>query len=139
MAKTGDEKKDGVSIQQIENFGKHNRIEIFFCIAFILASFFSFLFYGPGWSVYAAGIGSVVAVWLPKPIGRFMHAVFKFCVEQQKTTRLVIAIVGIVLSIFLPPLVFLSIGLMAGRGAIRYTIDAIKMSGCCKHEDEHHE
>ena len=137
MAKTDNEKKDGVSIQQIENFGKHNATEIFFCVVFILASLFSFLFYGADWSIYAAGLGAAVAVWLPKSIGRFMHAIFKFCVEQQKPTKLVIAGVGVVLSIFLPPLIFLCIGLLAGRGSIRYTQDAIKMSSCCKGSSDH--
>ena len=133
MAKTGDEKKEGVTVQQIENFGKNHRIEIFFCIVFILSSFFSFLFYGPGWSIYAAGLGGVVAVWIPKLIGRASHGVFHFCASQQKVTRIVIAVVGFVLSIFLPPLIFLCIGLMAGKSLHRHA------SGCCKEhcEDDH--
>ena len=140
MAKAGNDKKEGVTVQQIENFGKKHRTEIFFCIVFILSSFFSFLFYGPGWSIYAAGLGGVVATWIPKHIGRMIHAAFHFCITKQRTTRIIIGVIGIILSIFVPPLIFLCIGLMAGRGFNRHAIDCMKMSGCCKEscEEDHH-
>lgn len=141
MAKPGDEKKEGVTVQQLESFGKNHRIEIFFCIVFILASFFSFAFYGAGWSIYAAGIGGVVSVWIPKVIGRIAHGAFRFCISQQKVTRIVIAVVACILSIFLAPLVFLCIGLMAGRSFHRHAMESMKMSGCSKEscgDDEAH-
>lgn len=136
MAKSGDEKKEGVTVQQIENFGKHHRIEIFFTIVFILSSFFSFLFYGPGWSIYAAGIGAIVAVWIPKYICRIAHGAFHFCATQQKITRIVIGVAGFILSIFLPPLIFFCIGLMAGRSFHRKAIGCHKEK-CEDNNDSH--
>lgn len=136
MANMGDEKKEGVTVQQIENFGKKHRIEIFFCIALILASCFSFPFYGPAWSIYAAGLGGAVAVWIPKHVGRIVLATMHFCLKQQRVTRIVIAVIGIVFSIFLPPVVFLCLGVVAGRSLHRHAIDAMKISD--HHDSEHH-
>lgn len=140
MAKTGDGKPDGVTVQQIENFSKKHRIEIFFCIVFILSSFFSFVFYGPGWSVYAAGLGGAVAIWIPKFIGKGSLAAMHFCLKQNRITRIVIGVIGVVFSIFLPPLVFLCIGLIAGRNFHRQAIESMKMGGCSKDScnEEHH-
>jgi hypothetical protein len=135
MAKPGDEKKDGVTVEQLENFGKHHRIEIFFCILFILSSFCSFLLFGPGWSVYGAGLGGIIAVWIPKYVGKIALATFNFCVTQHKVTKIVIAVFGIILSIFVPPLIFLCIGLMAGRGFHRHAAESIKMKGSHDSED----
>lgn len=137
MAKMDEEKKDGVSVQQIENFGKRYHVEIFFTIVFILASFFSFLFYGPGWSIYAAGIGGVIGVWIPKHIGRIAHGTFRFCNKQQKVTVIIIAVVGIILSIFLPPLIFLSIGLIAGRSFHRHAAESSGGNSSKGNSDRH--
>lgn len=115
-----DEKKDGVTVEQLEHFGKKHHVELFFSIIFILASIFSMLFYGPGWSIYAAGIGGIVAVWIPKAIEKAYLATFKFCSTQQKATCIVVAVAGLILSIFVPPLIFLFIGMMAGKGFVKF-------------------
>lgn len=137
MAKNSDEKKDGVSIQQIENFGKRYRIEIFFSILLIVASCFSAPFYGMGWSVYAAGLGGAVAVWIPKQIGRMTLAIAHFCLKQQRVTRIVIACIAFVFAIFIPPLVFLFLGLVGGRNLHRLVIECAKTCGSCKDEEHH--
>jgi hypothetical protein len=140
MTKTDADKKDGVTVQQLEHFGKKHCIEIFFCIMFIFSSFFSFVFYGPGWSIYATGLGGAIAVWIPKLVGRAALGTLCFCLKQQTVTRIVIGVVGIVLSIFLPPIVFLCIGLVAGRSFHRHTIEAMKKGDACRgcdHDDHH--
>ena len=124
MDNMDEEKKDGVSVQQIENFGKRFHIEIFFTIIFILASFFSMVLYSHGWSIFGLGVGGVVGVWIPKHIGKIAHATFGFCHRQQKVTVIVIAVVGVILSIFLPPLIFICAGLMAGRSFHRHAHEA---------------
>ncbi len=124
MAMHDGEKKDGVTVKEIENFGKSHRFQIFFCVAFILASFFSFVFFGAAWSIYLAGLGAVVGVWLPKQIGKLIHSVFHFCLKQERVTRYVIAGVGLIVSVFLPLLIFLCIGLIAGRSIHMHTNDS---------------
>lgn len=125
MAKQDGQKKDGVTVKEIENFSKKYRFQIFFCIAFILASFFSFVFFGPAWCIYLTGLGAVVSIWIPKHIGRAAHATFRFCLKQEKVTRIVIGCAGVVISVFLPPLIFLCIGLMAGRSFHRHGSESI--------------
>lgn len=107
--------KEGISVQEIENFTKKYRFEVFFCLAFILASFFSFIFFGPAWSIYLAGLGGILGMWLPAKIEKMCNSVLKFIFKQEKVTQIVLGIVGWILSIFLPPLVFLFLGLMGGK------------------------
>lgn len=126
MAKQEGEKKEGISVKEIENFGKKYRFQIFFCIAFILASFFSSLFFGVEWSIYLAGLGAVVGIWIPKQIGKIAFATFRFCLKQEKITRIIIGCVGIIISIFLPLLIFLCIGLMSGRSFHTHGVETIQ-------------
>lgn len=120
MAKQEGDKKEGVTVKELENFGKRYSFQIFFCLAFILASFFSFVFWGAAWSVYLAGLGGVVAIWIPAHVNRIIQSTFRFCYKQEKVTRIIIGCAGIIVSIFLAPLIFLSIGLMAGKCAHRH-------------------
>jgi hypothetical protein len=136
MAKQSDEKKEGITVEQLENFGKSHRIEIFFCIIFILSSICSFFLFGPGWSIYAAGLGGIIAVWMPRHVGSLALATFHFCVAQHKVTKIVIAVFGLIVAIFLPPLVFLCIGAMAGRGFHRHAAESLKMKGSDKHRED---
>ena len=65
----GDKIKEGVSVQELENWGKKYGFEITFLVYFILASIFTFVFFGPHWSIYLAGIGGALGVWLPGIFG----------------------------------------------------------------------
>ncbi len=138
MAKQEGEKKEGVTVKEIENFSKKYRFQIFFCIAFVLASFFSFVFFGPAWSIYLAGLGAVVAIWIPQKIGKAVHGTFRFCLKQEKITRIVIACAGVVISIFLPPIIFLCIGLMAGRGFHRHGVESVEQLPQNNNDNQHH-
>ncbi len=111
-----DEKKgkQGLSVREIEGFAKKYSFEVIFVIVFIFACFFSFVFFGPGWGVTAASIGGIIGVFLPKKIEGLAKKSFAFLYKQEKITQLILAIVLIILSIFLPPLIFLVIGLHSG-------------------------
>jgi len=111
--------KEGMSVQELENFGKKYRFEIFFILYFLLATLLTFLFFGATWSVFLAGVGAIIGVWLPAKIEKAAKAAFHFVYKQEKITRLILAIVGAVLSFFLPPLVFFCMGLMGGAGMNR--------------------
>ncbi len=113
------EKKDGVSVQEIENFGKKYRFELAFLVFFVLATFFTFAFWGAAWSVYLCGLGGVIGIWLPEKIASLSKATFNFVFKQEKVTQIILAVVGVILSVFLAPLIFLALGLMGGMGIFR--------------------
>ncbi|HEY5236403.1 MAG TPA: hypothetical protein VIJ14_09515 [Rhabdochlamydiaceae bacterium] len=107
--------KEGVSVKEIEAFAKKHRFEVFFCLAFIFACFFSFVFFGPGWSIFLAGIGGVLGVIMPARIELLTKKISHFIFKQEKTTQIVLGVVGLVISIILPPVIFLFLGLHGGK------------------------
>ena len=107
--------KEGVSVKEIEAFAKKHRFEVFFCLAFIFACFFSFVFFGPGWSIFLAGIGGILGVIMPARIELLTKKISQFIFKQEKTTQIVLGVVGLVVSIILPPIIFLLLGLHGGK------------------------
>lgn len=107
--------KEGVSVKELEDFAKKHRFEVFFCLSFVLAVFFSFVFFGPGWGVVFGGIGGILGVVFPMKVGVFAGKIFAFIFKQERTTQIVLGVVSLIVSIFLPPLVFLLLGLHGGR------------------------
>ena len=106
--------KDGVSVKEIEHFAKKHRFEMFFCLALLLASFFSFIFFS-GWSPFLAGIGGILGILLSEKVETFFTKASRFICKQEDITQLVLGIAGLVLSVFLPMLTFLVLGAAGGR------------------------
>lgn len=111
-------RRSGVSVQQLENFAKKNRLEVFYSIAFILSAIFTFLFFGTAWSIFAVAIGGVLGTWFPKKVGGLFSSVLEFVFKQERVTQLVLAGVGWVIAIFLPPVVFAFLGLLGGKACV---------------------
>jgi hypothetical protein len=111
----GDKPKEGVSVKEIEAFAKKHRFEVFFCLAFVLACFFTFVLWGPGWSIIAASVGAIIGVLFVEKVTQFSKMVFSFLFKQEKTVQLVLGIVALILAIFIPPLYFLLLGLHGGK------------------------
>jgi len=113
--------KDGVSIQELENFGRKYHFEILFVIYFLLATFLSFFWktFGTTWSIFLAGIGGILGSWISDKIETAAHITFRFINKQEKITRLILAIAGALVAFFLPPVVFFLTGLMGGAGINR--------------------
>lgn len=107
-------KSDGISVSEIENFGKKHRFEIFFFVYFVLATLFSPVFFSMMWSVYLAGIGAVLGIWFPAKVESASKGVFAFIFKQEKATQIVLASAGVLISFFLAPLIFFTLGLMGG-------------------------
>ncbi len=119
----GNKPKEGVSVREIEEFTKKHRFEVFFCLAFILACFFTFVMWGPAWSIVAATIGAIVGILLHDKVANFCKATMQFVFKQEKTTQLILGIVFLILAIFIPPLYFLLLGLHGGKDIHRNAID----------------
>lgn len=114
-----EKKKEGVSVKELESYAKKHRFEIFFCILFILASLFSLVLWGAPLSVFLAGIGGIVSVFMPTPIEKFAKKMASMVLGKEGTTQLLAGIVALVVAIFLAPLIFLIMGLHAGKSMLR--------------------
>lgn len=108
--------KKGVSVKEIEEFTKKHRYEVFFCALFILTCIFGIVgHFGGGWSILFAMGGAVLGVIFPSKVEPLLTKVFKFIFKQDKTIQLVLGGVALLLSIFLPFLIFLVVGAIGGR------------------------
>lgn len=106
--------KEGMTVHEIENFGKKYKFEISFLVIIVLASFFTFAFWGAAWSIYLCGLGGVLGVWLPDKIASVSETIFSFITKQEKITQIVLAVVGVIVAIFLAPIVFFALGILGG-------------------------
>lgn len=111
----GNKLKEGVSVREIEDFTKKHRFEVFFCLAFVFACIFSTTFWSQWWSILAVSVGGVAGVLTPGKVEHFAKKVFHFIFKQEQVTQLILGIVGLVISILLSPLIFLLMGLHAGK------------------------
>jgi hypothetical protein len=112
-------KREGVSVKEIESFAKKHRFEVVFCLIFVLACFFSFVMWGPWWTIIAATAGAILGVFFPAKITGISQNILQFIFKQEQTTQLVLAIVSLILAIFIPPLAFLIMGLHGGKDLIK--------------------
>ncbi len=106
--------KEGVSIKEIEGFTKKHRFEVFFCLAFLLSCFFSFVFFS-GWNVILMAIGGILGILFPEKIDSGLKRCSSFFLKQEDLTQLVLGIAGLIVAIFLPILTFFTLGLCGGR------------------------
>lgn len=111
--------KEGMSVRELESFGKKHRFEIVFFVYFLIATIFSPVFFSMGWSLYLAGIGGILGVFFPSKVEHFAGATYGFVFKQEKATQITLAVVGLIISFFLPPLTFFALGLMGGMGTHR--------------------
>ncbi len=109
------EKKPGVSVHEIESFTKKNRMEIFHTIIFILSAIFTFWIFNVAWSIFAAAIGGIVGVWFSRKVEGLSQKVVRFIFKQETITQVVLGVVGWILAIFIPPLIFFYLGIMGGK------------------------
>lgn len=110
----GDQSKDGVSVKEIENFAKKHRFELFLCLSFLLACFFSFVFFA-AWSLILAAVGGVLGVLTANKVEAIFKKATQFCMKQEQATQLILGIAGLILSIFLPLITFLVLGAAGGK------------------------
>ena len=119
-----EKKKEGVSVKELEGYAKKHRFEIFFCLLFILASLFTLVFWGPVFSIFFAGIGGIITVFMPDKIDQLQHKMAGKLFAKEGATQLIIGIVVLIVAIFLAPLIFFVIGAHARKSMIHLARDA---------------
>lgn len=111
-------------MKEIEGFAKKHRFEVLFVLSFIFAFFFSFVFFGPGWAILLATVGAILGVLLPAKMGQLSQKMFQFIMKQEQVTQLVLGIVILIISIFIPPLIFLMLGAHGGKSLYQIGMDS---------------
>lgn len=112
-------KKEGVSVKEIEGYVKSNRYEVFFVALFVLATLFTLVFWGAKISIFLAGIGAIVGTLLSAQVDQFSHKMGAAVFSKEATTQLLIGLVCLIVAIFLAPVIFLVLGLHAGKGMVK--------------------
>lgn len=106
--------KEGVSVKELESFAKKHRFEVFFCLAFLLSCFFSFVFFS-GWSVILMAIGGILGVVFPAQTDGILKRCSLFFHKQEDLTQLILGVAGLVIAIFLPLIIFFALGACGGK------------------------
>lgn len=118
-------KREGVSVRDVEDFAKRHRFEVVFCLMFFFAAIFSFMnFFGPGWSIILAAVGGIVSIVFPVKADETLRTMMRFLVKQETTMQIVLGVVCVLISIFLPLVVFLLIGAFAGKGMYQMAMES---------------
>jgi hypothetical protein len=108
--------KEGVSVQEIENFARKHTTEVFSILAIIIgavSSMFDF-FTGPSWTILFFAVGAIIALLFPAQIEKKLKQLYIFAYKQEKTTEMILGGVKIVVAIFIPFVYFGLLGLLAG-------------------------
>ncbi len=111
--------KNGMSVEEIEKFGKKHTAEIFLGLYIVLSTLMTFVFFGAVWSVFLAGLGAILGMLMPEKIEKTGKGIYGFVHKQEKITRIVLGVVGIIVSFFLPPLIFFFLGLNGGCAILK--------------------
>lgn len=125
-----DKLKEGVSVQELENFARKHTSELLSVLATLIAAFSSAydFFTGPRLTILFLAVGVVVAIIFPTPIERSLKQLYQFTFKQEKTTELIIGGVKILIAVFIPFIYFGLVGLLAGTSYHYYIRHAQIMS-----------
>ena len=121
--KLSDKLKEGVSVQELEDFARKYSTEVFTVLALVIgaiSSMFNF-FTGPSWTILFMTIGAICGILFPNPVERGLRQLYEFTFKQEKTTQFIFGAVKIVIAIFVPFVLFGIIGLLAGTSYHYYT------------------
>jgi hypothetical protein len=121
----GNKPKEGMSVKEIEEFAKRYRFEVFFCLMFVLACIFGIAgYFRMGWNIFFGMAGGILGVIFPNKVEHLIKVIFKFVFDQDKIVQIVLGVVGLLIAIFFPFLIFLKVGAIAGRTMHQMAMDA---------------
>lgn len=141
MAKDQEKKpRGGFTVGEIEGKVRKYGLEIALCVVFILTAIFA-LIWGGGmvlWSILLSMIFAIIGVLVPKSMHKITTHALRF-IYRERITSIVIAVVAVLISIFLPPIIFAIVGLIAGKS---FSLDAhmedASLEGPFEEEHEEH-
>lgn len=121
-----DKIKEGVSVQEVEDFARKYMTEVFSVLAIIIGSISSMydFFTGPKFTIVFIAIGVILGVLLPAPVERGLKQFYSFSYKQEKMTQMILGFVKIVIGLFIPFILFGFIGLLAGTSYHYFTRQA---------------
>jgi len=125
-----DKIKEGVSVQEVEDFARKYTTEVFTILALIIASISSMYDYftGPKMTILFVFIGVFIAMFFPAPVEKGLKQFYNFAYKQEKMTQLILGFVKIVVALFIPFIFFGLIGLLSGTSYHYYVRHAQVMS-----------
>lgn len=125
-----DKVKDGVSFQEVEDLAHKYTTEVFTVLAIIIGSISSMFdfFTGPKMTIGFLAIGVVLGIFFSVPVEKTLKQYYSFSYKQEKMTQMILGLVSIVVSLFIPFLFFGLLGLLAGTSYHYYSRHAQIMS-----------
>lgn len=125
-----DKIKEGVSVQEVEDFARKYATEVFSVLAIAVGSISSMydFFTGPKMTIVFFAIGVIIAIFFPAPVERGLKQFYSFSYKQEKTTQMVLGLVKVVVALFIPFVLFGFLGLLSGASYHYYTRHAQIMS-----------
>lgn len=118
-----DQLKEGVSVQQVEDFARKYTVEVFSVLAIVIGTISSMydFFTGPKMTIFFIAIGVILGVFFPAPVERGLKQFYSFAYKQEKMTQMILGCVKIVVGLFIPFILFGVVGLLAGTSYHYYT------------------
>ena len=118
-----DKIKDGVSVQEVEDFARKYTTEVFTVLAVIVASISSMYDYftGPKIAILFLALSAIVGIFFTAPVDRGLKQFYGFQAKQEKMTQLVVGLFTIIVALFIPFILFAALGLLAGSSFHYYT------------------
>ena len=118
-----DKIKEGVSVQEVEDFARKYSAEVFSVLAIVIGAISSMydFFVGPKLTLTFLAIGFILGIFFPVPVEKGLKQLYGFSFKQEKTTQMVLGLVKVVIALFIPFLLFGFIGLLAGTSYHYYT------------------
>lgn len=125
-----DKIKEGVSVQEMEDFARKYTVEVFTVLAIVIGAISSMydFFTGPKLTIAFVAIGVILGVFFPAPVEKGLKQFYSFSYKQEKMTQLILGCVKIVVGLFIPFVLFGALGLLAGTSYHYYTRHAQVMS-----------
>ncbi|OGN62872.1 MAG: hypothetical protein A3F09_00020 [Chlamydiae bacterium RIFCSPHIGHO2_12_FULL_49_11] len=108
--------KSGFTVQELQGKAKKFGLEIALCVIFVLTAIFALVWSSAYmvWSILLGMIFAIVGALLPKSVHKFTTSALRF-IYREKATSIVFAVLGLVLAVALPMLIFGMVGLIAGK------------------------
>ena len=111
-----DKLKEGISVHEVESFARKHTSEVFTLVALVVGSVSSIFdfFTGPSMTILFLAAGFAAGMLFTEQMDRGLKQLFHFTEKQEKTTRMIIGGVKIVVGIFIPFVLFGVYGLLGG-------------------------